>query len=122
MQTGFALDALTFAVAGAPDGLDPFVGAYLQQQGLAPATTGLAMGLARRPDRHDAHRRRPRPDRGQTHGIDPGLGPHAPRHNRPQQRHAGSSTWAKHLTVSAPRENPKASIVSPGCHMPMIAA
>lgn len=46
MQTGFALDALNFAVAGAQEGFGPFLGVYLQQQGLAPAATGLAMGLA----------------------------------------------------------------------------
>ena len=46
MQIGFALDALNFAVAGAQEGFGPFLGVYLQQQGLNPATTGLAMGLA----------------------------------------------------------------------------
>ena len=46
MQIGFALDALNFAVAGAQEGFGPFLGVYLQQQGLAPAATGFAMGLA----------------------------------------------------------------------------
>lgn len=46
MQVAFALDSLNFAVAGAQEGFGPFLGVYLQQQGLHPATTGLAMGLA----------------------------------------------------------------------------
>ena len=46
MQIGFALDALNFSVAGAQEGFGPFLGVYLQQLGLNPATTGLAMGLA----------------------------------------------------------------------------
>jgi predicted MFS family arabinose efflux permease len=46
MQTGVALDALNFSVAGAQEGFGPFLGVYLQQQGLNPAITGVAMGLA----------------------------------------------------------------------------
>ncbi|MDX7951688.1 MFS transporter [Lichenihabitans sp. Uapishka_5] len=46
MQIGSALDAVNFSVAGAQEGFGPFLGVYLQQRGLSPATTGLAMGLA----------------------------------------------------------------------------
>lgn len=41
-----SLLALNFALAGAREGFGPFLGVYLQQQGFAPAATGLAMGLA----------------------------------------------------------------------------
>lgn len=46
MKRTSALDALNFAVAGAQEGFGPFLGVYLQQLGLNPATTGVAMGLA----------------------------------------------------------------------------
>lgn len=46
MQPTASLLALNVALAGAREGFGPFLGVYLQQQGFAPATTGLAMGLA----------------------------------------------------------------------------
>jgi MFS family permease len=46
MQPATSLLALNFALAGAREGFGPFLGVYLQQQGFAPAATGLAMGLA----------------------------------------------------------------------------
>ena len=46
MNIAAGLSALSFALAGAREGFGPFLGVYLQQRGLDPAATGMAMSLA----------------------------------------------------------------------------